>query len=126
MYYANHYVPNADKINSVDDIVTILTAMNVGFDQPSEEVKALCDYVEKAGGTIVEEVGSVEAKAESGQGTKIVEDPASQDQIDEAKQVTVKTYDDLAMAAKVELAEDMKAEFPDDPKAVAEAKKPKK
>ena len=124
MYYANHYVPNVKKIKTVADVVALLAEMRVGFDQPSEEVKALCDYVEKAGGTIVEEVGSVEAKVQGGAGTQIVDDPASQEQVDEAKQVTQKTYDDLAHEAK--LKEIANAPKQNDVKGVAKAVTPKK
>lgn len=43
---------NWDKVKSQDDIIAILKQINIGFRNPNDQVKALCDKVEYKGKSI--------------------------------------------------------------------------
>lgn len=50
MYFLQHYVIDWSKVKTQEDIVTILKELKMGFDNPSEELKAICKLVNKSDG----------------------------------------------------------------------------
>ena len=50
MYLLQHYVIDWDKVKTQEDLITILKNLNLGFDNPSEDLKKLCKFVNKADG----------------------------------------------------------------------------
>lgn len=50
MYKFHHYVIDWEKVKTQEDIITILKELNIAFDNPSEDMKKLCKYVNKSDG----------------------------------------------------------------------------
>jgi hypothetical protein len=49
-YYLQHYVIDWDKVKTNNDLIVILKELNLGFDNPSEELKKMCKFVNKSDG----------------------------------------------------------------------------
>lgn len=50
MHKFQHYVIDWEKVKTQEDIITILKELNIAFDNPSEDMKKLCKYVNKSDG----------------------------------------------------------------------------
>jgi len=53
MYLLNHFVIDWEKVKTQDDIITILKSLDLGWDNPNEELKKLCKYVKKSSDQVV-------------------------------------------------------------------------
>lgn len=50
MYLLQHYVIDWDKVKTQEDLITILKNLNLGFERPTDDLKALCKFVNKSDG----------------------------------------------------------------------------
>ena len=50
MYFLQHYVIDWDKVKTQEDLITILKNLQLGFENPSEDLKKLCKFVNKSDG----------------------------------------------------------------------------
>ncbi len=50
MYFLQHYVIDWDKVKTQEDLITILKSLQLGFENPSEELKKICKFVNKSDG----------------------------------------------------------------------------
>ena len=50
MYLLQHYVIDWDKVKTQEDLITILKNQQLGFENPSEDLKKLCKFVNKSDG----------------------------------------------------------------------------
>ena len=50
MYLVHHYVIDWNKVKTQEDVITILKNLNLGFENPSEELKQMCVLVNKQTG----------------------------------------------------------------------------
>jgi len=50
MYFLQHYVIDWDKVKTQEDLITILKNLHLGFENPSEDLKKLCKFVNKSDG----------------------------------------------------------------------------
>ena len=48
MYKNKHYVIDWDRVKTLDDVITILKELDLGFENPSDDMKKLCNYVDKS------------------------------------------------------------------------------
>lgn len=48
MYLLQHYVIDWDKVKTQQDLITILKNLHLGFENPSEDLKKLCRFVNKS------------------------------------------------------------------------------
>ncbi len=48
MYLLQHYVIDWDKVKTQEDLITILKNLNLGFDNPSDDLIPLCKLVNKS------------------------------------------------------------------------------
>lgn len=48
MYLLQHYVIDWDKVKTQEDLITILKNLQLGFENPSEDLKKLCKFVNKS------------------------------------------------------------------------------
>ncbi len=49
-YYLQHWVIDWDKVKTQEDLITILKDLNLGFENPSDELQKLCKFVNKSDG----------------------------------------------------------------------------
>jgi hypothetical protein len=50
MYFLQHYVIDWDRVKTQEDLITILKNLQLGFENPSEDLKKLCKLVNKSDG----------------------------------------------------------------------------
>ena len=50
MYFVNHYVIDWTKVKTQEDVITILKNLQLGFENPSEDLEKLCVLVNKQTG----------------------------------------------------------------------------
>jgi hypothetical protein len=50
MYLLQHYVIDWDKVKTQKDLICIIKNLNLGFEQPSDELKSICKLVNKSDG----------------------------------------------------------------------------
>ena len=50
MYLFQHYVIDWDKVKTQEDLITILKNLDIRFENPSEDLKKLCKFVNKSNG----------------------------------------------------------------------------
>lgn len=48
MYLLQHYVIDWEKVKTQEDLITILKNLNLGFDNPSDDLILLCKLVNKS------------------------------------------------------------------------------
>lgn len=50
MYFLQHWVIDWDKVKTQQDLITILKNLQLSFDKPDEDLKKLCNFVNKSDG----------------------------------------------------------------------------
>ena len=50
MYFLQHYVIDWDRVKTQEDLITILKNLQLGFENPNEDLKKLCKFVNKSDG----------------------------------------------------------------------------
>ena len=50
MYFTHHYIIDWNKVKTQEDLITILKNQQLGFENPSEDLKKLCKFVNKSDG----------------------------------------------------------------------------
>jgi hypothetical protein len=50
MYFLQHYVIDWDKVKNQEDLIAILKNLQLGFENPSEDLKKICKFVNKSDG----------------------------------------------------------------------------
>jgi hypothetical protein len=50
MYLLQHWIIDWDKVKTQEDLIIILKNLQLGFENPSEDLKKLCKFVNKSDG----------------------------------------------------------------------------